>query len=238
MEKEDFEKIKEKFKDHVLEKVLDQGAIRIYNFKNKDGSFLYYQRWIFDRGTLIVQGDCYDAIYKWDNSRLSLEFLSQCGLGYFSEKCLADKDGSMQRTYEAGHAEEYMKIIAIERIYDSRSYLDHDPTAQKIGEITNDYEVESKWDELSLDEKFHILSAFIMEKLDIDDYDLDGLFYHEYQPDAHGFMCKKEHEFMFGTDAWEYDLTDYTLTPKHHLAALHVAYEKFPHLDIQEKQEA
>lgn len=207
--------IKNRFKDHVLTEVLNTEKIKVFDFRNSNGSSNCYQRWIIDRGCLIVRGDNYDAIYWWNNSGITLEFLANCDLGYFNSKCRADKDGNNQKVYEPEYAQEYLKEIAVERIYD---------------ECSDEIDEAIKWDEISLSEKLDAVKHIICRELNIDDYELESLFYHENIYDACSFLMDQENEFMFGIDGWEYanNLEKLTMTPKMHLAALRVAFEKYP----------
>lgn len=41
-------------------------------------------------------------------------------------------------------------------------------------------------------------------------------------------MISKDNQFMYDTDAWEYDLTSKTPTPDYHLAVLRVSNDKCP----------
>lgn len=210
-----FEEIKRRFKDHELTEVLNTENIKVFNFRNKNGDSNCFQRWIIDRGTLIVTGDNYSSIYRWNDSSISLKFLAGCNLGYFSEKCQADKDGSRQKTYDADRAAQYLKDIAVDRIYDDSE---------------NELEIEEeKWKSLNLEGKLKVVSPIICRELDIEDYEIDGIFYHERESEAFDFLRKTENEFMFGIDGWEYGngLEVLTMTPKMHLAALSVAYEKY-----------
>jgi len=211
LEEKEFEKIKAKYKDHVLVEILNTEKTKIFEFKNEN-SYTHYQRWIIDKGTLIILGDNYDSIYRWNDSSLSLKFLANCDLYYFSSKCVADKDGSNQKTYDSVKAEEALKKIAIDRIYDN-----------EIDEIEN-------WETLSFKNQFEIVQPYILKNLDIEEYELEKVFYTENVYDAVEILMKKENEFMFGIDGWEYsnDLETLTFTPKFHLAALKVAYEKYP----------
>lgn len=205
--------IKDKFKDHILTEVLNTDKVKIFDFRKSDGSIWYYQRWIINHGTLIVLGDCYDSIYKWNDSSISLKFLANCDLGYFSSKCKADKDGSNQVVFDSSEAEKYLKSIASERILDEyKQFEDIDLTS------------------LSDDEKFALVSPIIMDELDISEWELDSLFCADNEYDAYEILNNKENEFMFGGDGWEYGrgLMTLTWTPKHHLAALRAAYDRYP----------
>lgn len=210
------DKIKELFKDHVLTEVLNTPELKVFDFRVGNTMNLY-QRWIIDRGTLIVQYDCWDAIYRWNNSSISLAFLAKCNVHYFSEKCLADKDGCNQTEYNAEHAEELMKEIACDNIFHANY--------ENLEDISDE-----QWKLLELDEKLNlVIPILLQESQDFDEWDLkNGFFYHEFESDAVNFMMQTEHEIMFGCDAWEYSLTRLTQIPYLHLGALRMAQEKYP----------
>lgn len=213
--------LKERFNDHVLTEVINEENFKVFDFRNKNGEILHYQRWIIDRGTLIVQGDNYDSIYRWNGSGVSLEFLAGCNLGYFSEKCMADKDGRNQKVFESTEAVDFMKRIAANNIFEweADEFLDDDWN-----------EKYPNFREMSDEEKFEAVKPVIMKRLDLDDWEIDGYFNHENPYECMEFMCKSENEFMFGCDGWEYGygLEQLTVTPMMHLAALKVANEKYP----------
>ena len=193
--------------------------LKVFDFKNKSGTIINYQRWIIDKGTLIVTGDNYASVYRWNNSGVSLKFLAECNLDYFNEKCLADKDGSNQTLFDSSDTELYLKQIAVEHLsmsaYESGSKL-----------ISADPE---KFDELSLDKKFDLLKPYINSIRD-DIYDLDSFFSYENVYEAAAALHDPENECFFGSDGWEYGsgLESYTIVPKLHLAALRSAYSRYP----------
>jgi len=173
-----------------------------------------YQRWIIDRGTLIITGDCYDSIYKWNESGLTLKFLATCGIDYFSSKCKADKDGSDQKTFESDAAQEYLKRVAVDRILDS---------------FEDEFDG-IDWESLSEEKRFELVTPIIMRELEIEEYEVDQLFYCDNVHSGYEIISNSEYEFMFGTDGWEYGsgLEVMTRTPQWHLSALRVAYLKYP----------
>lgn len=207
------EKLEARFENHELTEVHNADGFKVFSFRNKNGDGFFYQRWIIDRGTLIVQGDCYDAIYKWNESNITLEFLATCDIWYFNEKCRADKDGQAQKKFDASSAEDYLKVIATDRILEN----------------SDEFE-DIDWKAMSSKERFDLVRPIIVRTLDIDDDDVDGLFCCENASEGYEILNKKEHRFMFGIDGWEYaqNLEVLTITPRMHLAALRVAYKKYP----------
>jgi hypothetical protein len=207
------EEYKNLFKDHVITEVLNTDNIKVFDFRRSDGSVNLYQRWIIDRGALIVQGDCYSSIYRWNSTGISLEFLAKCNLDYFNEKCLADKDGQGQRVFDESKAKEYLKRIASDNILENC-----------------DDEFEGiKWEDMDYDKRFELVTPIIAMELDIDEYEVDSYFYSENPYDCYSILSSKDNEFMFGSNGWEYGsgIEQLTRVPKWHLAALKVAYEKF-----------
>jgi hypothetical protein len=229
----EIEKVKNKFKDHVLTPIITSENFKIYEFRNKNGDSCYYQRWIFDRGTLIVTGDCYDSIYRW-GSEISLESLSKMGIDYFSGKCVADKNGRKQEEYDPHYGERRLKEIATQHIKDSVDY-DVEKNCMCCGEDESCEHCDIKlynisnedWEKLSEEEQFELITPYIKKELGLEDYELDSLFYFDTEYQAYEFMSETENEFMFGEEYYEYDINRMTWEPIHHYAALQVAYEKF-----------
>ena len=211
------DKLKKRFENHVLTCVIDTEHLKVFDFRNASGRGIDYQRWIIDRGTLIVTRDNYDAIYSWNDTWVSLQFLATCNLGYFSEKCKADKDGSGQKVFEAEYAQKYLQEIAIDNFFE-------DAEEELVDEHTD------KWKDYSLEKKIEILGEAIMEELGEEVKTFSELFYYENVYEAANCLMEKEYEFLFGIDGWEYanGLECLTVVPQLHLAALRVAHEKYP----------
>jgi len=203
------EHTKEHFKDHVLTEVFIRENLKVFDFRKPDTG-IYAQRWIIDRGCLIVTGDCYDATYWWNSTGISLKFLAGCGLSYFIEKCTADKDGNNQKIYDANEAEKLMQEIATEHLLDC-----------EIIDIE-----EGRWEKLDLTQRLELIKQITKKHLNLLEHEWNRFFYHERHSEAYDFMTANE--FLFGQDAREHDIETYTATPYFHLAALRVAYEKYP----------
>lgn len=204
---------KKRLQDHILTKTLEMENYKIYRFARPD-SGMYAQIWIVYRDALIVMGDCYDAIYRWHGPTLTLKFLAGCNLGYFSSKCVADKDGSEQSVYDSDDGENLMKEIACQHIFEANW--------EALEDLSDE-----EWNALKLEDKFELVKPIIMNELGVDEFDVDGMFYHDREGDAFDFMNNPENEFMFGQDAWEHKLQKLTATPMMHLAGIQVAVEKF-----------
>ena len=210
----------EKFQNHVLTEVVSTNDIKVFDFR-EPGTSTYSQRWVIDGGRLIVTGDCYDSIYKW-SSEITLPFLAECDLSYFSSKCTADRNGSDQIHYDDIHASLYMKRLACDNMFDKiDEYFTTDEHEEKF-DIS-----QSDWDNLSIGAKFEMVKEFIEEEVD-QFTDVDTMFDRNDSVDAVEFMS--DNEFMFGEESWEHEsnLLSHTSTPLHHLAALRVANEKSP----------
>jgi|ERR1035437_4921885 hypothetical protein len=214
---EKVEKLRERFKSHILTEILNTENIKVFTFRKEDTVNLS-QRWIIDRGTLIVQGDCYDSIYRWNDSSITLKFLATCDLGYFSSKCIADQGGSNQTEFDSEYASNYLKEIAADHIYE-----EFGSEKEEIEEIEN-------WGKLDLKEKITIVKPIILRELNIDDYDFECLFCFENVYEAAEFLHNSEYEVLFGIDGWEYcrNLEVKTTVPRFHLAALKEAYSRYP----------
>lgn len=62
-------------------------------------------------GTLFVQGDLGEAVYRWSDARSGLEFISGCSLGYFAEKCEASEYGRGYESWNFNRAEKGINEI-------------------------------------------------------------------------------------------------------------------------------
>ena len=210
------DRFKKKFKDHILTNVIDLPNFKVFDFRNESGTSNNYQRWIIDKGTLIITKDNYNSIYSWNDRWVSLEFLATCGLDYFNSKCLADKDGSNQKVFESEESQKYLQELALDRFFqNNEEYWD---------------EHEKKWSNYTFNEKIEILGDVIIEQLDDKPNCFTDLFYAENVYEAYEYLSNQDYEFLFGIDGWEYgrNLEVLTAIPKIHLAALRVANEKYP----------
>lgn len=207
------ENLEKRFDSHILTTIINTEKFKVFEFRRENGSVNLYQRWIIDRGTLIVLGDCHNSIYKWNDSQITLAFLAKCNLDYFSSKCIADKDGSDQKVYDADDASIKLKEIASDHILENYDEF-----------------VDINWVDMDGESRFKLITPIIEQALDISD--IDSLFYNETIQDAYAFLVKSEHEFMFGCDGWEYcnGLMQLTNVPKMHLSALRVANKKYPNI--------
>lgn len=214
----EIEQITNRFDTHQLTEVLNTDTLKVFDFRRKDGSSHCYQRWIIDRGTLHVTGDNYAAIYNWNSSSITLEFLAKCNLGYFSSKCQADKDGSSQEVFCPDHAAQFLKNLACDTMYTYQT--DEHPIDM----------TQEQWDALSYSEKYEIIENIACEVLELDKHEFGNLFEFDYLEQAIALINDSDYEFMFGQDAWEYvkNLMIPTMTPKMHLGALQVAYAQNP----------
>jgi len=82
------------FKDHiaVYEKVSDH--LETLQWK-KSGSNTYAMWFVRQYGTLLVFGDCYEAVYQWYwDKDTTLNWMAGCNADYFFGKCRASASGS------------------------------------------------------------------------------------------------------------------------------------------------
>ena len=224
------EEIKERFKDHEITTIYNLSDMKVFDFRNKSGTGNFHQRWIIDRSSLIVQGDCYTSVYRW-SGKIDLKFLAGCDIGYFSSKCEADKDGAEQTQYSPEYAEQYIKNICVDHIYNNLDYYFEQECNDETKEAT-DLDIDRDiWDKKSLEEKLLLVKPFIIKRLDLDDYEIKGMFWFDSETDLYDYVSDSDTEFMFGSDAWEYfPIRHKTIIPYQHLSALRVANEKSPEL--------
>lgn len=203
------EEIMEKFSDHELELFQSDSSLIHYRFA-KPGTGIYSQEWIITKSGLIVTGDCYSSIYQgW--SHPTLKFLAGCHVEYFSSKCVADKDGQMQKVFDKEGIKE--RLI--------RYIVEH------VGE---DHLLESEYEDpgLTNEDKCRMIVQRVKSDDMFDDYDL-GLFMEMHFEHGHDLMdWMGEHLDVFGVDFWEFNCEVLTPTPYYHLAALKMAY-KYSH---------
>jgi len=136
--------------------------------------------------------------------------IENCNLSYFSEKCLADKDGKSQNKYDSGKASDLLKEIVCERMYDIYG------NEEEFGDFEN----------IGIDEKLDIISNILEQEGIINSWDFEDLFDNEFEHDVYDTMG--EHPEIFGEDSWEYNFRVKTYTPYFHLGALKMCQEKYP----------
>lgn len=66
---------------------------------------IYAIRYVLIGGTLMVYGDCFEAIYQW-GGKIDFGFISRCDFGYFAEKCRASPSGRGFPAWDSDLAEE------------------------------------------------------------------------------------------------------------------------------------
>lgn len=81
------------FKDHVAKFTEHPDGTKILEWRNKDGSSIYWFTAVFHRGNLLVYGDIGDAIYRWYGSTNHWEFFADMNIEYFESKCCASETG-------------------------------------------------------------------------------------------------------------------------------------------------
>ena len=127
------------FKDHVAKHVVyvprsDQKTPEkeFMEWRNKNGCSTYCIFYMRVWGTLMVFGDCYEAVYQWNFEKgFNLAWISGCDIGYFSGKCRASPHGRNPYIWDDQVARKTMM-----------KYLEENPDARE------DFEEYDGWDAL------------------------------------------------------------------------------------------
>jgi hypothetical protein len=106
------------------------GEIELLRWK-KPASVIYSITYLRRNGTLFVDGDLGAATYKWGQC-VDLEWISQCNLDYFANKCLAREGRHYIR--QAYDYDAYEAIEDIERII-----KEHAKEAEECGKPSKPY---------------------------------------------------------------------------------------------------
>lgn len=95
------------FKDHVAKYEKHGDHLETLEWKNPSTTTMaiWYVR---QYGTLMVFGDCYDAIYQW-YPNTSLKAISTYGEHYFLSKCEASPHGREPKVFDREEIEKQMK---------------------------------------------------------------------------------------------------------------------------------
>lgn len=202
---EKLNKIIEGFKDHVLTTLVDTEDVKIYEYRNPNNSNLW-QKWILTQGRLIVVGDAYDAIY-YSGAFGSLESIASCNLGYFNSKCVADKDGRNQSTFDSD--------IAVKSVIQNIRYMHEEGLGEYFEKLISDV--------TDSDVRKYVDKVLNKAKDSWDEYEIPDYFEHGYQV---GEWCS-ENEFLVGQDWWDgFDTEKLTNTPFWHLGGIKSAVSK------------
>lgn len=138
--KEKIENFQKKFISHKLTIELESEKLKMYTFKNPENSNLW-QRWIITNNTLVVFGDAYESIYQ-SGAFGSLEEIADCNLGYFSSKCVADRDGYRQSKFDADEATESIHQMIVNMFEDSEIFEEVEEIESKLNKIEKHIEKE------------------------------------------------------------------------------------------------
>lgn len=112
------------FKDHVAKYEKHSEHLETLEWK-KPGSSTYAIWYVRQYGTLMVFGDCYEAIYQWSYERdISLQWMAECDEGYFVSKCRASSHGRSSYTWDSQAAKASMKEYFAE--YDNEAIDDEE----------------------------------------------------------------------------------------------------------------
>lgn len=208
------EGVKAKFLGHDITQVEKGRLYSVYKFAAPNTGN-YSQQWIVGDGYLMVTGDCYAAMYNFRQHPLTLEFLASLDIDYFVSKCVADKDGSSQSSFDAQKATDRLLEIAIENWYSD--YLE-----DRFGR--------KEWDAMSVQERWDAGFAEYVEDGGDETLNMESdCFCPEGENHCwHLLLNEGENKLIFGeVDYTELDVTSFTFVPQMHLAALKVAFEKF-----------
>lgn len=92
------------FKNHIAE-FSDQGMFKTLEWHEPSTSN-YWCRFIISKRTLIVYGDCGDAIFQWSDA-LTWEWIAGLDLHYFEGKCQASEYGRHYETWDSNTAKDW-----------------------------------------------------------------------------------------------------------------------------------
>ena len=97
------------FKDHVAKYEKHGDQLETLEWKNPNSTTMaiWYVR---QHGSLMVFGDCYDAIYQWSwHQNITLEWMSKLREDYFISKCQASPHGREPKVFDSDALEKRMK---------------------------------------------------------------------------------------------------------------------------------
>jgi len=99
----------EPFKDHIATYERHGDHLETLMWKNPKSS-LYAIHYVRRYSTLLVFGDCYEAVYQWTYSdRATLAWMAACDEGYFYSKCKASPHGRRPLVWDQEVAEKVLK---------------------------------------------------------------------------------------------------------------------------------
>ena len=115
------ENIKRHFENHKATLVLDNENIAVIDWRNKNGSSVYYIRYIIDKilGSIIIQGDLGFATACWYGKNNLHNFYSYMSdIGYFASKlvCYTDKYTYNEEDIREDVKEEQELLISREKM--------------------------------------------------------------------------------------------------------------------------
>lgn len=106
----DFEKeVREQwFKNHVAKFTDIADGTKILEWRNKDGSSIFWFTAVLRQGALMIYGDIGEAIYRWYPDVSGWEFFEDTNIDYFESKCCASEEGRRYQEWSSKKAIEYM----------------------------------------------------------------------------------------------------------------------------------
>lgn len=143
--------IESRFPEHVAtHRVLDQDGESVERLTwRKPGTNFYRIDYTCYPGSLVVTGDCYDAIYMAGGR--GLEFWAACDLSYFAGKCVASPYGRGYKQWDQVHAEKRVRELLKDRANDRRRGWLSKEEFKSVRDCVKDYRspleaVYSEWD--------------------------------------------------------------------------------------------
>lgn len=126
---------KERFKNHkIISHQLYGYSIGIPTIEHlvwgKPGTIINRIYYMLHRqsGLLCVYGDLYDAVYQWYGPDLTLEWIANCNLDYFHQKCKASQNGASYKNYDWDSELAERTIVEYFKEYDDcdryKNYMD------------------------------------------------------------------------------------------------------------------
>ncbi len=157
------------------------------------GTSIYGIYYVRQFNTLMVYGDCYEAVYQW-GQQVSLGWIAGCNLGYFIGKCRASPHG---------RSPYYWQACQLKKDLEAQFKEEEEERAEMLKEILRDCRETAH--ETSMTE------AEAKEELEA----LEGKSTRQKFEEEHGWSCvEEEHEWIhfvrehgeevFGTDCWEW----------------------------------
>lgn len=96
------------FPNHVAKFTDLADGTKILEWRNKDGSSVYWFTAVLRQGALMIYGDIGEAIYRWYPDVSGWEFFTNTGISYFESKCCASEEGRRYYEWDEQKAIQYL----------------------------------------------------------------------------------------------------------------------------------